>query len=120
VDEEQKAEVIRNSRWLVAPPHTREDLGLTPIEARSVGVPSIITRDGGLPEAAGSQALVCEPHDVAGLARLLQQAATMDETEYERRAEICRHELETFLRPMSFYTEQFRQLGAARVRRRLD
>ena len=39
--------------WLVAPSNTLEDLGLTPIEARKAGVPVIVTRDGGLPEAVG-------------------------------------------------------------------
>lgn len=115
VDEEHKADLIRTSRWLVAPPNTREDLGLTPIEARSVGVPSIITRDGGLPEAAGSQALICEPGDIVGLTQILQQAASMDEAEYARRSEVCRQELESFLVPMSFYADQYRQLAAQRV-----
>jgi glycosyltransferase involved in cell wall biosynthesis len=120
VEDEKKAEIIRKSRWLVAPPHTMEDLGLTPIEARSVGVPSIITRDGGLPEAAGSQALICEPRDVEGLARLLKEAANMSESEYKRRAEACRKELESFLKPMSFYPDQFRVMGSRGVRDRLQ
>jgi glycosyltransferase involved in cell wall biosynthesis len=37
---------------------TREDFGLTAVEARNLGVPCIITRDGGLPEAGGKQALI--------------------------------------------------------------
>jgi glycosyltransferase involved in cell wall biosynthesis len=114
VSEFKKAQIIRHSRWLVAPPHTSEDLGLTPIEARNVGVPSIITRDGGLPEAAGSQALICEPRDVMGLSQLLIQAASMSEAEYALRAEMCHSELKSFLRPMSFYSDQFKQLAAGR------
>ena len=69
VDEETKAEQMKKARWVVVPPNTREDFGLTAIEARHLGVPCIITRDGGLPEAGGRQALVCEPGDVAGMAK---------------------------------------------------
>src|ERR1700730_18069235 len=53
VDEETKAQQMKNSRWVVVPPNTREDFGLAAIEARHLGVPCIITRDGGLPEAGG-------------------------------------------------------------------
>ena len=77
---------MKNARWVVVPPNTREDFGLTAIEARHLGVPCIITRDGGLPEAGGRQALICEPGDVAGLAKLLEQAAQMSEAEYAERA----------------------------------
>jgi len=84
VDEETKRQEIQNARWMVVPPNTREDFGLTAVEARHLGVPCIITRDGGLPEAGGRQALICEPDDPAALARLLEQAAAMEETEYGR------------------------------------
>ena len=86
VNQQKKAEVIRSSRWMVVPPQTNEDFGLTAIEARNVGVPCIVTRDGGLPEAAGNQALVCDPGSVARLASLLEIAATMPEDEYQARA----------------------------------
>jgi len=65
VDDATKAARMKNARWVVVPPNTKEDLGLTAIEARNLGVPCIITRDGGLPEAAGKHALVCEPDDPA-------------------------------------------------------
>ncbi len=71
---------------MVVPPNTKEDFGLTAVEARNLGVPCIITRDGGLPEAGGRQALICEPNDPRALAELLQQAAAMSETEYAERA----------------------------------
>ena len=51
LDEKSKAKRLASCRWLVAPSNTREDMGITPIEARSAGVPAIVTRDGGLPEA---------------------------------------------------------------------
>lgn len=110
VDEETKAREMKNARWVVVPPNTREDFGLTAIEARHLGVPCIITRDGGLPEAGGRQALVCEPGDVSGLARLLEQAARMDEAEYADRAQRTREELATELEPMEFYARAYRQV----------
>jgi glycosyltransferase involved in cell wall biosynthesis len=110
VDESIKANRMKNSRWVVVPPNTREDFGLTAIEARHLGVPCIITRDGGLPEAGGRQALVCEPNDVAGLVRLLEQGAQMSESEYAERAQRTREELATELVPIEFYAEAYRQL----------
>ena len=74
LSQELKAEAIRSARWLVVPPHTNEDFGLTAIEARAVGVPCIATRDGGVPEAAGAEALLCEPRDIHGLAECLRRA----------------------------------------------
>ncbi len=110
VDEATKAEEMKKARWVVVPPNTREDFGLTAIEARHLGVPCIITRDGGLPEAGGRQALVCEPGDVAGLAKLLEQAARMSEPEYAERAEHTRKELAVELEPMDFYARAYRRI----------
>ena len=101
---------MKNSRWVVVPPNTREDFGLTAVEARHLGVPCIITRDGGLPEAGGRQALICEPGDVAGLAKLLEQAAQMGEAEYAERAQRTREELATELEPMEFYARAYRRI----------
>ena len=112
VDEETKNGFMSRARWIVAPPHTNEDLGLTPLEGRNLGVPSIITQDGGLPEAGGLQALVCEPRNPPALARLLEQAARMDEAEYARRADATKRELATDMTPLSFYPESYRRLMA--------
>jgi glycosyltransferase involved in cell wall biosynthesis len=99
------------AKWNVAPPHTREDLGLTPIEARHLAVPSIITRDGGLPEAAGPEALVAAPGDVASLRARLEEAAAMPEEEYRRRALASHAQLREFLRPLSDYHALYRKLA---------
>jgi glycosyltransferase involved in cell wall biosynthesis len=112
LDEATKAQCVRGARWLVAPPNTNEDLGLTAIEARKLGVPCIITRDGGLPEAAGDQALVCEPNNPSALAKLLEQAAKMTETEYTERARRTREELKDQLEPMDFYAGSYRRILA--------
>jgi glycosyltransferase involved in cell wall biosynthesis len=109
VDTPTKHELIRGSRWMVTPPNTNEDLGLTPIEARHVGVPCIITRDGGLPEAGGKHALMCEPADPAGLRALLEKAAGMSEVEYARIAEATHEELTASLRPLSIYSDLYRE-----------
>lgn len=111
VDEATKTTEMQNARWIVVPPNTREDFGLTAVEARHLGVPCIITRDGGLPEAGGRQALICEPADPAALAKLLEQAAAMGESEYAERATRTRAELATELEPMEFYAREFRRIA---------
>ena len=110
VDEETKAREMKNAKWVVVPPHTKEDFGLTAVEARHLGVPCIITRDGGLPEAGGPQALICEPGDPAALSKLLEQATRMSEPEYAERARRTREELATELEPMEFYPRAYRQI----------
>ena len=111
VSEAEKFSLMSRAKWNVAPPHTREDLGLTPIEARHLAVPSIITRDGGLLEAAGPDALVAEPGDVASLRARLEDAANMSEEEYRRRALAAQKQLGDFLRPLSDYQPLYRQLA---------
>ncbi|HVU37069.1 MAG TPA: glycosyltransferase family 4 protein [Opitutales bacterium] len=111
VSEEEKFSLMTHAKWNVAPPHTREDLGLTPIEARHLAVPSIITRDGGLPEAAGLHALVADPGDVISLRARIEEAAAMPEDEYRRRALGAQAGLAKFLRPLSDYYEIYRRLA---------
>ena len=101
---------ISKAKWMVTPPHTNEDLGLTVIEARNVKVPCIITRDGGLPEAAGSHALVCEPGDAKSLSRLLEQAANMPDSEYRQIATSSHIELQKYIKPLSVYDRAYRKL----------
>ena len=110
VDEATKIDRISRTKWMVVPPSTHEDFGLTAIEARSVGVPCIVTRDGGLPEAAGKHALVCEPRDVQGLARLLEKAAGMSDDEYREHATQTREDLSDELEPLLFYPAAYRAI----------
>jgi len=107
VDESTRNDIMRHAKWMVTPPHTQEDLGLTPIEARHVGVPCIITRDGGLPEAGGEHALMCEPRDVTGLSQLLERAAQMPEDEYRELSKATHEELLDYLKPMSLYLDHY-------------
>lgn len=111
VDASTRDSLIRTARWLVAPANTKEDLGLTPIEGRHVGVPCIVTRDGGLPEAAGSEAILCEPGDVPGLARSLEAASNLRAEEYAARSERTRRELIAYLRPLSWFSERYRDMA---------
>lgn len=114
VDNQTRNNIICRAKWMVTPPHTNEDLGLTPIEARHVGVPCIITRDGGLPEAGGRYALSCEPKNVQQLKELLEKAAQMDESQYQKLSEATRQELLEYLQPMSLYLENYQQILAER------
>jgi len=114
LSEDEKARRMAGAMWLVAPPNTQEDMGLTPIEARNVGVPAIVTRDGGLPEAAGPAALVCAPGGVMELAGLLERAASMPPSEYQERAALARESLRTYLRPLSDYVAIYERVTAGR------
>jgi glycosyltransferase involved in cell wall biosynthesis len=103
---------------LVAPANTREDMGLTPIEARNVGVPAIVSRDGGLPESGGPAALLCEPGRIDDLTAQLERAAAMPETEYAQRAALAKASLKSYLRPMSDYVGIYeRVIGTGRRQR---
>lgn len=82
VSEQLRNKLISGSKWMVTPPCTNEDLGLTVIEARNVKVPSIITRDGGLTEAAGLYALKCSINDIENLSFLIEIVAHMSDEEY--------------------------------------
>jgi glycosyltransferase involved in cell wall biosynthesis len=112
LSEEDKAARMASASWLVAP-HSREDMGLTPIEARHVGVPAIVSRDGGLPEAAGPAGLLCAPGDETELATLLERAAAMPMAEYRQRSYLAKESLLSYLRPMSDYLTIYQRLAGA-------
>lgn len=114
VDNQTRNDIIRHAKWMVTPPHTNEDLGLTPIEARHVGVPCIITRDGGLPEAAGVHALSCEPRNVEQLKQILEKAASIDEEQYQSISAATHQELLEYLQPMSVYIQHYQKLLASK------
>ena len=108
---EARDAAIRNAKWIVIPPDWHEPFGLTAIEARHVGVPCIITRDGGLTEAAGTLALSCDPGDPAQLARLLEFAAAMDDRTYAWLSNATRQDLLERLRPNELYLGLYRELA---------
>jgi glycosyltransferase involved in cell wall biosynthesis len=108
--ENEKAERIRRSRFAVIPPNTGEEFGLVAIEARHLGIPCLITRDGGVPEAAGTHSLSCAPGRVDSLTRLLQQAAAMTDFDYRRMAQAAHASLEAELVRPDFYGEVYRSM----------
>ncbi|WP_309397961.1 glycosyltransferase family 4 protein [Cerasicoccus maritimus] len=110
ISEAEKQKTLRHARWLIAPPNTREDMGLTPLEARANGIPVIATRDGGLAESAGADALICTPGNVSELRALIEKAAAMPSAEYEKRSHGAFESLKTHLKPMSIYPELYQQL----------
>jgi len=107
IDGEMKARTVGGAKWLVVPSHWEEPFGLVAREARRLGVPCIVTRDGGLPEAAGRDALVCEPGDVNGLTMLLRRAASMPWEEYVLRARRTKDDLSRQQVPISFYLDTY-------------
>jgi glycosyltransferase involved in cell wall biosynthesis len=107
LDDEHKSELIRQSRFAVIPPATGEDFGLVAIEARHLGLPCLITLDGGVPEAAGVHSLRCPPADVPALTALLQQAAALSESAYQDLAEKAHTSLSAELVMPSFYADTY-------------
>jgi len=107
VTQQRKDELIAGSRWLIAVPHYHEAMGVTPLEARRRGVPCIISRDGGLPEVAGNEALTCAPSDPDDLAQCLLAAARMSEEEYRTRAIAAYEGVARLLRPLDWYADSY-------------
>ncbi|WP_243361198.1 glycosyltransferase family 4 protein [Fundidesulfovibrio terrae] len=56
-------------------PSLFEGFGLPVLEAQAVGTPVICSNATSLPEVAGESAYMIDPHDVAGLARALEETA---------------------------------------------
>ncbi|MCS7465770.1 glycosyltransferase family 4 protein [Stieleria sp. ICT_E10.1] len=110
VDGAEKERQIASCKWLVAAANTKEDMGLTPIEARAARTGVIVSRDGGLPESGGPAALIVPPGNVQELANVLEQAAAMGETEYVRRCDQGFDSLADYLKPMTHYTRTYERL----------
>lgn len=110
VSESERHRYTREAKWMVTPPHTQEDLGLTPLEARSVGVPCIATTDGGIKETAGIHALFCKPGDVNALAECLTTAMHMEDAQYEERSKLAKKDLEQYVRPLNEYADEYQKL----------
>jgi glycosyltransferase involved in cell wall biosynthesis len=110
VSESDRHRYTREAKWMVTPPHTKEDLGLTPLEARAVGVPCIATTDGGITETAGTNALFCKPGCIDSLANRLQEAIKMNEQDYQQKAIDAKVGLESYVRPLDEYADHYREL----------
>ena len=110
VSESERHRHTREAKWMVTPPHTQEDLGLTPLEARSVGVPCIATIDGGVQETAGPHALFCKPGCVDSLAKRLKEAIEMSESTYAEKSLSSREGLEDYVRPLDQYAKEYLSL----------
>ena len=110
VSESERHSYTREAKWMVTPPHTKEDLGLTPLEARTVGVPCIASTDGGVKETAGTHALFCKPGDTDSLLHCLRVAVKMKETEYAEKVKLTKKGLEDYVRPLNEYPENYLKL----------
>ncbi len=67
------ADLMRRSRVLAAPSAWNEPFGLVALEAAACDAIVVASRDGGLPEAAGPDALIVEPGDVEALAAAIKK-----------------------------------------------
>ncbi|MDC0547613.1 glycosyltransferase family 4 protein [Opitutales bacterium] len=107
VSESERHRYTREAKWMVTPPHTQEDLGLTPLEARSVGVPCIASTDGGVRETAGPNALFCKPGDIKSLVDCMKKAIQMDENQYQELSRLTKVDLEQYVRPLDEYAKEY-------------
>ena len=110
VSEADRHRYTREAKWMITPPHTQEDLGLTPLEARSVRVPCIATTDGGVKETAGPHALFCKPGDINSLAECMKKAMQMEESQYQELCKLAKVDLEQYVRPLDEYAEEYHNL----------
>ena len=110
VSENERHRYTREAKWMVTPPHTKEDLGLTPLEARSVGVPCIASTDGGVRETAGKDALFCAPGCVDSLAKRLKEVIEMSESTYKQKSLATKEGLQDYVRPLDEYAKNYLQL----------
>ncbi|MDA9110505.1 glycosyltransferase family 4 protein [bacterium] len=110
VSESERHRYTREAKWMVTPPHTKEDLGLTPLEARSVGVPCIASTDGGVQETAGPHALFCKPGDIDSLVLCMTKAIQMDDSQYQELSRLAKVDLEQYVRPLDEYANEYLSL----------
>jgi glycosyltransferase involved in cell wall biosynthesis len=110
VSESERHRYTREAKWMVTPPHTKEDLGLTPLEARSVGVPCIASTDGGVKETAGPHALFCKPGDIDSLLECMKKAILMEENKYQKLSRLAKVDLEQYVRPLNEYANEYLSL----------
>ena len=110
VSESERHRYTREAKWMVTPPHTQEDLGLTPLEARSVGVPCIASTDGGVKETAGPHDLFCNPGDINSLAECMKNAIEMEESQYQELSKLAKVDLEKYVRSLDQYAEEYLNL----------
>jgi glycosyltransferase involved in cell wall biosynthesis len=110
VSESERHRYTREAKWMVIPPHTQEDLGLTPLEARSVGVPCIATTDGGVQETAGPHALFCKPGDINSLNECMKKATQMEGSQYQELSRFTKVDLEKYIRPLDEYATEYLNL----------
>ena len=110
VSESERCRYTREAKWMVTPPHTKEDLGLTPLEARSVGVPCIASTDGGVQETAGPHALFCKPGDIDSLVKCMRKAILMEDIQYQELSRLAQVDLEQYVRPLDEYAKEYLSL----------
>jgi glycosyltransferase involved in cell wall biosynthesis len=110
VSESERQRYTQEAKWMVTPPHTQEDLGLTPLEARSVGVPCIASTDGGVQETAGPHALFCKPGDVNSLVECMKNAIEMEESQYQELSKLAKVDLKQYVRTLDEYADEYLNL----------
>jgi glycosyltransferase involved in cell wall biosynthesis len=77
VAETDRQRVYEGARALVLPSHD-EGFGMPALEAMSLGIPTIVSRRGALPDLVGDAGMLVEPDDVESIAAALEQVLSND------------------------------------------
>ena len=108
VSESERQLYTREAKWMVTPPHTQEDLGLTPLKHGPLVCPVLLLADGGVHETAGPHALFCKPGDINSLAECMKKAIQMEENQYQALCKLAKKiGLEQYVRPLDEYAREY-------------
>ena len=100
VSESERQRYTQQAKWMVTPPRTHEDLGLTPLEARSVWCAPLLLP---MVESRKRQAHMlsfCKPGDIDSLYDCLKKAIQMEENQYQELSQLAKVDLEQYVRPL--------------------
>jgi len=80
VDEEEKPYLLAGARAFVFPSFY-EGFGIPVLEAMSLGVPVVTSREGSLPEVGGESAIYCDPYSSEDIARAIEKVLSLNQAE---------------------------------------
>lgn len=90
VSEEEKPHLLKEAKVFLFP-SLYEGFGIPVLEAMSMGVPVVTSKEGSLPEVGGEAAIYCDPYNVESIAEAVREVLNLNEN---ARNEIIRKGLE--------------------------
>ncbi len=80
IDEDEKGYLLKGSSAFILPSFY-EGLGIPVLEAMSLGVPVIVSREASLPEAGGQAAIYCDPYSIEDMARAIRETVNLKKSQ---------------------------------------